>query len=417
MQEAAAAAAVAAVAAAAGEDDTPDARLDLDDAEIAEDVLEGLRRMDQGGSRVTWYVHRDSPPEREGFVDKLKTDQLDEQYFKQRFGPGEYRVFGRDSAGHYVRGSHKVWKIAADAMPGAGAPADVLSLVREMREADQKRAQERSEATKTYATILAGPVATIAAALIARRPSLDVPALIGALRPQQSSLGEMTTALASLKQMSGEQTSNVDMVLKLLERLQDLPNAAVDTGWMGLLRDVVREVTPHARELITTLKTQGPANAPPVVGQLPPPLQPTLAPPRANGASPLPAPTPTAPPPAPAAPAQDEGSEVWQLIEPWLRRKAEDLHESAATNMDVELCAEHLLQAAEKRFGGFVQPQQLYDLLIRPEWWQHVTAFYPPLAPYQAWCDDVRLCLVGMLQEDLRGAQPDKPEGAEDDNP
>lgn len=409
MQEAAAAAAAAAVAASTGDEfiglDDPDAE------EIAEDVLDGLRRLDQGGNKVTWYVYSETPGrsgESEGYIEKLRSEQLDESRFKAVYGPGEYRLVGRTRDGGYVRGSHKVIKISdIGAARPRGAEQDAVSLLREMRAADEQRAAKRAEDFKTYASILGPTLATLGAAIISRRPSIDIAALVTALRPQQSSLVEMTTALTNLKQLEGgnKDASSIETVLKVLERVNDLPTGGGDTGWIGFLREVVRETAPHAREIIGQLTHRtpagqlppgaaaGPAFGPGVTPKLPQPGQPTN-----NGAAP---PT-TAPVAAPQAPTQPtvEVSDMWRVAEPWLRRKAEELLDAAATNMPIELEAEHLLTAAEKKFGAFVTHEDLRAMLERPEWWQYVVAFHPPLQPYQAWLDDLRREMLLMLAED-----------------
>lgn len=425
MQEAAAALA----AAAAVQEDTP---ADDEAAEISDDVLDGLRRLDQGGSLVTWFVYCESPIEREGFIEKLRTEQLDEQRFKAKYGPGEYKVIGRTTDGHYVRGSHKVIKIsgilAADTNPTA-AGGDALSLLREMRAQDDARAKSRADDLKTYATVLGGPFATILAALIARRPAVDIAALVTALRPQQSTLSEMTTALVNLKAMQGDQGGgNIELVLKVLERLPDLPQGgAGEGGWLGFFRDVIKEAAPHARELIGRMQqpaqpgqlppgsTSGPAFGP---GTIRTPVLPAPNP-AANGGT---APTPTASGPLPpssltpqstdpAAPT-DQGNDMWVIAEPWLRRRAEDLHEWAASNMEVELCAEMLLASVPKMFRAVLSAADLVQLLQRPDWWQQLTAFHPPLAPYQAWIDDARQELLQLLGEQQGEPPPDhNPEG------
>jgi hypothetical protein len=417
VQEAAAAAAAAAVAATA--EGVIDDAIDIEAAELTEDVLEGLRRLDQGGQRVTWYVYCDAPIEREGFVEKLRTEQLDESRFKTKYGPGEYRVIGRTGDGHYVKGSHKTIKISGILASEERQANDAVALLREMRAADEQRDKQRAETLKTYATILATPLATLGAALIARKPTLDIPALITALRPQQSSLTEMTTALTHLKAMEGgASNNNVELVLKLLERLQDLPTAG-DTGWLGIVRDVIREAAPAAREMLGQLTQQQrgvlPAAGPPLI-VVPPHQQPQAASPsQANGATQTSFPSaplqssPTAPPsamqtPMPSATPMAASTTVetaepsaWAFAEPWLRRKAEDLFESATSNMPVELCAEHLLESAERKFGMLMTTDQLRGLLVQPDWWQYVVAFHPPLEPFRSWVNDVRQEMVGML--------------------
>jgi len=429
MREAAAAAAAAALAATA-EPASP--LLEDDEAALSEDIWAGLRRLDQGGNRVTWYVYCDAPVDREGYVEKLRTEQLDEARFKSKYGPGEYRVLGRTSDGGYVRGSHKTIKISDIEWDGGkrdGTPNDAVSLLRELRAADDKRAQQRAADLKTYATILATPVATIAAALLTRRPSVDLAALVTALRPQQSSLTEMTTAMLNLRQLEGGGgASGVDVVLKVLERIQDLPQGG-DTGWLGFVRDIVREAAPHARELIGQLANpQGRQGSLPPGSVAGPPFgpgveqaalpQPTPPPIKPNGQTPPTPLTPTgsASPPSTSSPVagsesspavptgEGEGDPMWRLAEPWLRRRAQDLHEWASLNMDVGLCAEMLLASVPPMFREVLSPPDLIALLQRPDWWALATAFHPPIAPYQAWIDDLRRELIDVLQH------PDAPE-------
>lgn len=372
-----------------------------DDAEVIEDVLEGLRRLETGENRVTWYVYSQTAGKTgagEGYIEKLRSDQLDEARFKSIYGPGEYRIVGRTRDGGYVKGSHKVVRISdiGGVDPDTNSATDAVALLREMRASEEKRAQQRADTLKTTATIVATPLATILAALIARRPALDMPALITALRPQQNTLTEMTTALANLKQLDGGGGGNVDLVLKLLDRLQDLPGGQSE-GWLGVIRDVVREVSPAVREVVgqmTQAKPGLPAIGAPV---MPAPLPAALpAVPRTNGqAEAIQSQTPQ-----PAA-ESTETNDMLKLVEPWLRRKVEDLHDEAATNMPVELSAEHLLTAADKKFGTFISQQDLLGLITRPDWWEFVAAFHPPLVPFRAWVSDVRQEIIAMLQESM----------------
>jgi len=414
--QAAAAELVAAVAEQTAATDQLD---ELVDEETAADVLEGLRRLDQGGNRVTWYVYCDSPMEREGFVEKLKTEQLDEQRFKSKYGPGDYRVVGKQSDGQYVKGSHKTIKISpilADDSRSSNGGGDALALVREMRESDEKRQAQRSEQLKTYATILAGPLATLGAALIARRPAVDVAALISALRPQQSTLTEVTTAMANLKAMQGESTAGVDVVLKVLERLPELPQGGGgELGWLGFIRDVIKEAAPHARDLLAQVG-QG---KPPTPGALLPATS-TTGPPFGPGVNPSPQLIP--PPPhqaaASAAPPASPGvpnvgdPDMLTAIEPWLRRRASDVQEWASANMDVELCAEMLLASVPKAFRSFVTPGELVGLLETADWWERLTVFHPPLQPYHAWVDDLRGEVIAQLREGNADTQPERSQGS-----
>lgn len=413
------------------EESQPDPLSPSDDPEVIESVLEGLRRLDQGGgNRITWYVYNDSIDDA-GYIEKLRTDQLDEDLFKTRYGPGEYRVRGRDSSGQYVKGSSSTVKISGViSEPRRRTPTsatvaenDPLAFMREMQAANDRRAQQRAEENKHWAQALAVPFATVAAAFISR-PRNDLAALVTAIRPQQSSLSEMTQALVSLQSLQGERSNSVDVLLKVLDRVKDMPDSPGEGGWLGLVRDVIREAAPHAKELITRMGTTAP---PPVPGMLPasatagPPFgpgiritAPTAALPNGpvggvNGTQPAgqrPASESNAPPTT--NPTTAGAGDMWSIAEPWLRRRAEELHEDAAANMDVELVAEALLERARKRFGMFVSLEQLAQLLQHPQWWEFLTSFYPPLTPYQAWVNDVRNQLLLMVTEDM-GARPQSP--------
>lgn len=437
MQEAAAAAAAAAVAASQTDQVLPLEDDEQEAAELAEDVLEGLRRLDQGsGNRITWYVYSNTPGKSgssEGYIDKLRSaDQLDEDRFKRLYGPGEYRIIGRTRDGAYVKGSHRTVKISDIGVQDQQPAADVVSMLREMRAAEEDRATKRAENLKATATILATPLATVLAALIARRPSIDLAALVTALRPQQSTVAELTTALVQLRQLeqgSGGATGGVDVVLKLLERLQDLPlgGQGDGAGWLGIIRDVIRETAPAVRDVFQRQAGAAPGQLPPGATSGPPfgPGVPSLPPtPKPNGSAAAPsfhsAPSqssPGAPPSATPTPtgspsaevSTTEAGEMLQLAEPWLRRRATDLQEWASNNMDVELCAEMLYASVPKGFRHLLTA----ELLTRPDWWQFVVGFHPPLEPYAAWIDDLRQQLVVVLEDERRRDQeaPADPEG------
>lgn len=378
--------------------------------ELAESVLDGLRRLDQGNScGITWYVYDDSIDDT-GYVEKLRSDQLDEELFKQRYGPGSYRVVGKDSSGKYVKGASapvKISGVLGNTRRTLGAPVetDAVVLMREMREADERRSRERAEGNRNWAQALAVPFATVAAAFISR-PSTDVAALVAALRPQQSSLSEMTQALVSLQGLQGDKSNVLDAVFKVLDRVQDMPEGGANSGgWLGFAREVLREAAPAVREAAARMgqpgtggflppgAASGPAFGPGVQQQQPPASLPSHAGAHANGSAPA----------APAAAAgAPEANDMWKVIEPWLRRRVEELHEDAASNLDVELVADMLYEKASKRFGMFAPLDQVLQYLQHPQWWELLTGFYQPINPYRAWVDDVRKALVEIVAEEIR---------------
>ncbi len=396
------AAAAQALVDAAADAPTEASPIDAEDPEILDGVLDGLRRLDQGGSnRITWYVYDDSMQD-SGYIEKLRTEQLDEELFKTRYGAGAYRVIGKNASGQYVKGASAPVKISSvlaeprRATSGAThAPdSDALALLREMRAADERRAQQRQEDNRNWAQALAGPLATVAAAWVSR-PSTDIASLVVALRPQQSTLSEMTQALMNLQALQGEKSNTMDVMLKVLDRVQDMPASAGEGGWIGIVRDVLREAAPVAREMLSRpgqpqpqpVLTAGPAFGPGV---------------RTLGApSPVPAPANPAVSPVPVSPEAD----MWRIAEPWLKRRAEDLLEDAAANMDVDLVAEMLFEKARKRFEAMVSLSELLVFLQHPQWWELLIRFFPPITPYQAWVNDVRVALLRVIADELKETQ------------
>jgi hypothetical protein len=104
---------------------------------------------------------------------------------------------------------------------------------------------------------------------------------------------------------------------------------------------------------------------------------------------------------------------MWSVAEPWLRRKAEDLHEWAGANLDVELCAEMLLASIPKLFRAMLTAADLSGFLQRADWWIVLTHFHPPLAPYHAWVDDVRQEVLQLLSEETGGSPPGQSDAPE----
>lgn len=394
-------------------DDLDQNDADDEDVELAANVLDGLRRLDQGeGGGITWYVYNDSIDDT-GYIEKVRSDQLDEELFKQRYGPGNYRVVGKTTrGGQYVKGASSPVKISgvlSEARPkpnGAAMETDTVALLREMRAADDRRADQRAADNRSWAQALATPLATVAAAFISR-PSPDVAALIAACRPQQSSLTEMTQALVSLQTLQGDKSGALDAFLKVLDRVQDMPDSGGgSSGWLGLAREILREAAPVAKEALSRMgqagapgllppgATTGPAFGPGVQARLPAanaPPSPPGAPP-ANGD----------PSPAGATAQQPEDNDMWKVVEPWLRRRVEELHEDAASNLDVELVADMLYEKAFKRFGMFVPPDQLLQYLQHPQWWELLIGYYQPISPYHAWVDDVRKGLIEIVSEEIK---------------
>lgn len=428
---AAAAAAAAVDAVRSGDQVIVEAASD-EEAEVMADALAGLRRLDVG-EPVTWEIHCVEHKRHEpGFIGRLTVDELDPATIKRKFGPGKYRILGR-ARGAYVRGSHVTITISdfgeATAPSAAPAATDATAVLQRFLESQATREREQAAARRELLTALAAPAATLAAAIINRpRPPAIDPALIAALTGKQSSIGELTTALANLEQLRSKDggADKLDMALKLIDKLKDLPAGEDSTGsgWADVLRDLLRDGLPAAAEFLKQRQEQARAPQAARVPYAPAASPRAFIPPRANGANgavaqppPAPAADPQAPvPPVPAAaiptlPVAGSDDPMLKMVEPWLRKQAEQVTEWASNNIDAELAAEMLLANVPALYRKAVDAKQLIEWASRPDWWQMLVMFHPPLAAYQAWVSDLRDELLAMLEEELReegGARADQ---------
>jgi hypothetical protein len=238
------------------------------------------------------------------------------------------------------------------------------------------------------------------AGMFNRKPDIDVMQLATLLRPQQSNITELTTAMAQLRALQPESSDKLDIVFKLMERFSEMPSSGGGAGWMDILRDVVKDATPVVGGLLQNLANRVPAapGAPPApvrVGPAPPPA--ALAPPVQPS---QPVATVATPGAVNGAPVNPEPT-MFQLAEPWLRKQADNLLEWASQNIEPSLCADMLYASVPKMFRAVVSAEQLRAWLADPQWWQFLSTFAPPLAPYQAWCDNVREELLGIVEEEL----------------
>ena len=85
----------------------------------------------------------------------------------------------------------------------------------------------------------------------------------------------------------------------------------------------------------------------------------------------------------------------------WLHMQLPILTQKAAANAD----AEDMAQSLADLMPPGVNPLELRDWLIRADWWQLFSGFYPPIAPYQVWFTQLRGRLLEMIDEVIEDAQ------------
>lgn len=98
---------------------------------------------------------------------------------------------------------------------------------------------------------------------------------------------------------------------------------------------------------------------------------------------------------------------MWRLIEPLCRKLAGELEEFAVNGADPGLAAESLLAKIPRLYRGQMSPEQTKSWLTDARWWDVLRTFQPSIAPYQAYCDDVRQALLQIVEEEQNPAETD----------
>lgn len=398
VAQAAAAAATAAVNAAQQADDErvwlfsndgePD---DDDDDDLHDEIMDGLAQLDESaaGDIVWWELYCDSPLEKAGLVRKMSTAELKGLRTEcLELGPGEYHVIARAKRGRFVKNSRHRVKISGFARPGhnAAAPAapamDPMLVMSQMEERLERRRlaarAERMAEIKFWAPILAPIGIELAKGLFGRSNG--------------DSLKDLVGALVGVKDLVGGGGNQVDTLLKGIELARDLESPKSNgSTWPDAVINGVTSIAKEFRPLAESIAAKrGVAVAAPGT-QLQ--YQPAAAAPAAA----LPAGSSGgAQPAAPGAeqPTQQGDEAMFSLAEPILRGLSADLEQFAVNATDPVLAADALLAKVPRTVKAMVQPEKVKEWLSRPDWWEFLVRFHPPLQPYQAFCDDVRLALL-----------------------
>jgi hypothetical protein len=359
---------------------------DGDDKELRDEIIAGLERIDEeAGGEIVWELYCDAPIGKKGQIRKLSTHELrglrDECL---GYGPGEYHVQARRKDGLFVKDSRRPIKISDFArptavMPSAAPPTDPMALIQQMEDRLERRRlearREREGQIKFWAPILAPIGVELARGLFGNRGGESIKDLVG--------------ALVGMKDLMGKPENQVDTLLKGIELARDLnPADTKGSTWPDVLVNGITTVTKELRPLAEAAMNRRPGT---------------------NGAAPAAAPAQPAQlqfAPAPAAPgttppATGEEDPMWAVIKPLLQRLAGELEEYAVNGADPSLAAEALLAKIPRLIRNQVQPGQLKEWLMQPTWWAIATQFHPALGSYQGFCDDVRLALLDIVEEQL----------------
>jgi|SRR5215469_4527133 len=384
VEKVASAAAVAAVKAT--QEDKPNLSLnwgDTDDEvdeQAASEILEDLAKIDEeSGGQVSWELYCDSPMDKAGQVRKLSREELrnlrDECL---ALGPGHYHVIARRRDGLFAKDSRRNIKISGLARPAATAtPAmDPLLLLEQLESRAERRRREqeaRNEAKiKFWAPLLMPVGLELAKGFFGARTGDSIKDLVG--------------ALVGMKDLIGGGSKDVDTLLKGIQLARELTpeEPAKGSTWPDVLvnglSSLAKEIRPVAEAAIAARKNGNGATEPARL---------QYAPAQASSAAPaLEKPTPEA--------ATDSHM---TFILPLLTKLSQDLEEYAANATEASLAADALLAKIPRLIRSQVAPQQLKEWLSRADWWELTVQFRRTLAPYQAFCDDVRQELLAVVDE------------------
>jgi hypothetical protein len=207
-----------------------------------------------------------------------------------------------------------------------------------------------------------------------------------------ASLAELTTALANMKQLSGEAPSTKSK----LEELQEIVALAKELGgnneksevgstWVDLIRDGVKEIGPVLGSLVSAK------------------MVPTAAPALMPINNPRPAPVAsesvtTASPPPP----QEVSADMNMQFLSWFREQLAGLVHQASRDKDPSLYAEIVLD----NIPDGLDPKKVREFLGRADWWEMLTGFFPAAKPYQGWFKECHAELISGLDDMLNEGAP-----------
>lgn len=406
VANAAAAAAAAAVRASQAAEDT---KLllnwsadgdDEDDQELTDEILAGLEKIDEaeGAELCWWELYCDSPLASQGQIRKLATPELrglrDECL---TYGPGEYHVVARRKSGTFVKGSRLRIKISGLAKPGNGAmttqaPAAVdpmLLLERLDQRQDQRRREEkaaRDQQIRFWAPILAPIGVELAKGLFGRSSGESVKDIVQAMVGMKDLVGK------------GGGSSDIDALLKGMELARDMTPEKGST-WPDMLVNGLRELRPSLEALANRRNGTG-ATTPATPQAVTFKTAQATAPAAVTDARPTNPETPEDP--------------MWAMITPLLQKLSVELEEFAINGADAGLAAEALLAKVPRMIRNQVTPQQMKEWLTQANWWEVLVKFHPGVQSHQGFCDDVRLTLLQMAEDQINPPPDDAGEaGAE----
>ncbi len=357
----------------------------IDDTEEIDDAdeLRALQEL-EGAESTRWNITRKEPADKAGYVGTLTSTELTLERIAQLYGVGKYQVRGHRTNGQFAGQSTVVIACAPPAVPAAAnaAPAsavqDVLAIIREERE------RGKDELFK-WGSLLVPAITPILGRLFEGR--------------KETTLAELTTALANMKQLAGadqSQVSKVEEFARMVEVVKGIigeGKQATGRTWVDAIVEGVKEVGPAVAGLVAA-RGQQPIIVP--AGAIPPgmPGWPRIqAPPAAPMQSAVPAPAA-----APVPPAEKQEQDPMLALLQWFNAQLPMLVEKAKADRDPQLYADVL---ADNLPEG-AKPADLKQWLGRADWWEMLANFHAPCAHYRGWFTEMRNRLLRLIEDSER---------------
>jgi hypothetical protein len=299
------------------------------------------------------------------------------QSITSKCGPGKYRVRGFNTKGRYIGMKTISIAEAAEVPPAAANSTSLQDMLALMRE---ERARSKDDMYK-WATLIVPALAPF------------LPEMVKGMFGRGTSLADLTTALANMKQLAGNdssQLSKVEEFARMVEVIKGITGAEKESSGKTIY-DLIDTGIREAMPAITGIVAARRGIAPPVVNPTAIPAPPQLPPAALAGTKPE----------APMNP-------LFALAQ-WFGQQLPSLTVKAAKDSDPELYAEVLLDSVPDGMDA----RMLRDILARPDWWTQLTTFYPQASPYQGWFTSLRDSMISMVEQEINASlrqQPPEPE-------
>lgn len=396
------------------------------------EALDAMRALDHG-ELIEWKISRTAEDDEQynGYLVTWSNSQMTLERVKRLLGGGKYQCKGFRRGKYFT---HKTIKIAGPPLikkgekvtEGSNGGGDMQAFIQQMMMMDDRRRQEEREyrrqqqeieerrAASRQQLILAalGPASAVLAAMFQGNKT-DLGPILAALKPPDP-MQQLAALKALMPEPSAPPPSALDAAFTLVDKLKDmggLGNSDGQTGWMDIVKEVVKAAGPSVGAVIEGAVQTAQAQAA------------ERARAQQNGNVVMEYPNPESSMPsgsvALAAPASQpqENQEMLGLLKhlPWLRGQVNRWVLAAEKNANPQLYAQVFVADSPKD----LEAADVMTLLSREDWLQQLMSLDRRVAQHQSWFVQLHRFLVHILQTEFlsAGAVTDEPVSASTGEP